>query len=46
MWGEFLCARGEEESVICAAEDATCLWVDLEMHDLGVVGAADVDDSV
>ena len=34
MWGELLCARGEEELVVCAADDAACMWVDLEVYDL------------
>jgi hypothetical protein len=46
MRGELLCARGEEELVVCAAEDAACAWVDLEVYDLGVIGASNVDEAV
>ena len=46
MWGELLCARGEEELVTCAAEDAACVWVDLEGCNLGVVGASGADEGV
>ena len=46
MWGKFWCARGEEELVVYAAEYVVCVWVDLNIYDLGVVGAADVDEGV
>ena len=42
MRGKLLCARGEEELVICSPEDAACMWVDLKVHDLGMVGASKV----
>ena len=43
---KLLCARGEEEVVICTTEDASCVWIDLEVHDLGVVGASNVYEGV
>jgi hypothetical protein len=46
MWGELLCARSEEELVICDVEDAACVLVDLEVCDFGVVGSLDVDEGV
>ncbi len=46
MRGELLCARGEEELVVCAAEKAAYVWVDLEVYALGLVGASDVDECV
>jgi hypothetical protein len=46
MWGELLCARSEKELVVCAAEDAACVWVDLEVYDLGMVGASNIDEGV
>ncbi len=43
VWGEFLRAWGKEELVVYAAEDASGVWVDLEVDDLGVIGASDSD---
>ena len=42
MWGKLLCAWGDEKLVVSAAEDAACVWFDLEVYDLGVVGASNV----
>ena len=46
MRGELLCAWGEEELVICAAEDVACVWVDFEVYELGVVDASNVDEGM
>ncbi len=46
MWGEFLCTWGKEKLMVGAAEDAAGVGVDLDVDDLGVVGAWDVDEGV
>ena len=46
MRGEFLCAWGEEELMVGASKDASCVGVDLYVDYLGVVGASDVDEGV
>ena len=46
MGGEFLCAWGEEELMVGAAKDASCVGVDLYVDYLGVVGASDVNEGV
>ncbi len=46
MWGEFLCAWGEEELMVGAAKDASGVGVDMYVDNLGVVGASDVDESM
>ena len=46
MRGEFLCAGGEEELMVGAAKDASCVGVDLYVDYLGVVGASDGDEGV
>jgi hypothetical protein len=40
MQGTLLCARGEEDLVVCTAEDVACVWDDLEVYDSGVVVAS------
>ncbi len=32
--------------VVCTTEDVACVWVDLDVDDLGVVGASDVYEGV
>ena len=44
--GEFLCAWGKEELMVGAAKDASGVWVDVDVDDLGVVGASDIDEGV
>ena len=46
MWGWLLCTGGEKELVVCTAKDVACVWVDLEVYDLNVVGASNVYESV
>jgi hypothetical protein len=44
--GEFLCAWGKEELMVGAAKDVLGVWVDVDVDDLGVVGASDIDEGV
>ncbi len=46
MRGEVLCAWGEEELMVGAAKDASGVGVDMDVDNLGVVGASDVDEGV
>ena len=41
-----MCAWGEEELMVGVAEDASGVWVNLYVDNLGVVGASDVDEGV
>ena len=44
--GKFLCAWGKEELVVGAAKDASGVGVKLDVYNLGVISAADVDEGV
>ena len=44
--GEFLCAWGKEELMVGAAKDVLGVWVDVDVDDLGVVGASNIDEGV
>ncbi len=46
MRGEFLCAWSEEDVMVGAAKDASCVGVDLYVDNLGVVSASDGDEGV
>ncbi len=46
MWGEFLRVWGKEELVVGAAKDASGVGVDLDVDNLGMVGASDIDEGV
>ena len=41
-----MCARGDEELVVCTAEDVACVWDNLEVYDSGVVGASNFYEDV
>jgi hypothetical protein len=46
MWGKLLCAGGEKVLLVCTTTDDACVWVDLAVYDLGVVGASNVYEGV